>query len=66
MVRVSGRAKEMKRVCWLIVAALLTACSPAPEFSNGQGQQLYLTPISAPPDSRFKQVASKAAARVGR
>ncbi|MGL6053293.1 MAG: TlpA family protein disulfide reductase, partial [Aeromonas salmonicida] len=30
MVRVSGRAKEMKRICWLIVAALLTACSPAP------------------------------------
>lgn len=32
-------------------------------LSNGQGQQLYLTPISAPPDSRFKQVASKAAAQ---
>ncbi|MGL6050964.1 MAG: peroxiredoxin family protein [Aeromonas salmonicida] len=42
MVRVSGRAKEMKRICWLIVAALLTACSPAPEFSNDQGQPVTL------------------------
>ncbi len=30
MVRVSARVQELKRICWLIVAGLLTACSPPP------------------------------------
>ncbi|MFB0768543.1 TlpA family protein disulfide reductase [Aeromonas salmonicida] len=49
MVRVSGRAQEMKRICWMIVAALLTACSPAPEFSNGQGQPVTLAQFAGKP-----------------
>ncbi|MCH7374115.1 TlpA family protein disulfide reductase [Aeromonas sp. MR19] len=49
MVRVSGRAKEMKRICWLIVAGLLSACTPAPEFTNGQGQPVALAQFAGKP-----------------
>ena len=42
MVRVSGGATELKRICWLIVAGLLGACSPAPEFSDGSGEPVSL------------------------
>lgn len=49
MVRVSGRAKEMKRICWLIVAGLLSACSPASEFTNGQGQPVALADFAGKP-----------------
>ncbi|WP_042013944.1 TlpA family protein disulfide reductase [Aeromonas fluvialis] len=42
MVRVSGGATELKRICWLIVAWLLSACSPAPEFSDGSGEPVSL------------------------
>lgn len=49
MVRVSGTGKELKRICWLIVAGLLSACSPAPEFTNGQGQPVALTQFAGKP-----------------
>lgn len=49
MVRVSGTGKELKRICWLIVAGLLSACSPAPEFTNGQGQPVALAQFAGKP-----------------
>lgn len=42
MVRVSGSGKELKRICWLIVASLLGACTPAPEFTDAMGQTVAL------------------------
>ncbi|BBR39199.1 thioredoxin [Aeromonas veronii] len=42
MVRVSGSGKELKRICWLIVAGLLGACTPAPEFTDAKGQPVSL------------------------
>ncbi|MGY3896484.1 TlpA disulfide reductase family protein [Aeromonas enterica] len=49
MVRVSGSGKELKRICWLIVAALLSACTPTPEFTNGQGQPATLAQFAGQP-----------------
>ncbi|MGL5128250.1 MAG: TlpA family protein disulfide reductase [Aeromonas popoffii] len=49
MVRVSGSGKELKRICWLIVAGLLSACSPAPEFTNGLGQPVTLAQFAGKP-----------------
>ncbi|HDO1382200.1 TPA: TlpA family protein disulfide reductase [Aeromonas veronii] len=43
MVRVSGSGKELKRICWLIVAGLLAACTPAPEFTDAKGQPISLS-----------------------
>ena len=42
MVRVSGSGKELKRICWLIVAGLLGACTPAAEFTDAKGQPVSL------------------------
>lgn len=42
MVRVSGSGKELKRICWLIVAGLLAACTPAAEFTDAKGQPVSL------------------------
>ncbi|MBL0624074.1 TlpA disulfide reductase family protein [Aeromonas veronii] len=42
MVRVSGSGKELKRICWLIVAGLLGACTPAAEFTDAKGQPISL------------------------
>ncbi|WP_043761565.1 TlpA family protein disulfide reductase [Aeromonas taiwanensis] len=49
MGRVSGKAMEMKRICWLIVATLLTACSPAPHFTDSAGQRVSLTAFEGKP-----------------
>ncbi|KEP89898.1 TlpA family protein disulfide reductase [Aeromonas caviae] len=49
MVRVSGKAMEMKRVCWLIVATLLGACSPAPDFTDGAGKKVSLADLGGKP-----------------
>ncbi|WP_461606554.1 TlpA family protein disulfide reductase [Aeromonas rivipollensis] len=49
MDRVSGRAVEMKRICWLIVAALLGACTPAPQFIDGTGNNLSLSALTGKP-----------------
>ncbi|MDM5086652.1 TlpA family protein disulfide reductase [Aeromonas rivipollensis] len=49
MGRVSGRAVEMKRICWLIVAALLGACTPAPQFTDGTGKNLSLSALAGKP-----------------
>ncbi|PNO57185.1 thioredoxin [Aeromonas caviae] len=49
MGRVSGRAVEMKRICWLIVAALLGACTPAPQFIDGTGNNLSLSALTGKP-----------------
>ncbi|MFM5163475.1 TlpA family protein disulfide reductase [Aeromonas rivipollensis] len=49
MGRVSGRAVEMKRICWLIVAALLGACTPAPQFIDGTGNNLSLSALAGKP-----------------
>mgnify|MGYP003552818394 CR=1 FL=1 len=46
MGRVSGKDMEMKRICWLIVATLLGACSPAPDFTDETGN--YFAPWCAP------------------
>ncbi|XEI31673.1 TlpA family protein disulfide reductase [Aeromonas veronii] len=42
MVRVSSSGKELKRICWLIVAGLLAACTPAAEFTDAKGQPVSL------------------------
>jgi thiol-disulfide isomerase/thioredoxin len=42
MVRVSGSGKELKRICWLIVAGLLAACTPAAEFTDATGLPVCL------------------------
>ncbi|MEZ6929256.1 TlpA disulfide reductase family protein [Aeromonas sp. S16(2024)] len=49
MGRVSGRAVEMKRICWLIVATLLGACSPAPQFIDGEGKNVSLSALAGKP-----------------
>ena len=33
---------KWKRICWLIVATLLGACSPAPDFTDGAGKKVSL------------------------
>lgn len=49
MVRVSGSGKELKRICWLIVAGLLGACTPAPEFTEAAGQTVALDHFAGKP-----------------
>ncbi|TNI23401.1 TlpA family protein disulfide reductase [Aeromonas dhakensis] len=49
MVRVSAREQELKRICWLIVAGLLTACSPAPQFTDSQHQPVALADFTGKP-----------------
>lgn len=49
MVRVSGIGKELKRICWLIVAGLLGACTPAPEFTDATGQSVSLRHFAGKP-----------------
>ncbi|HHQ4596791.1 TPA: TlpA disulfide reductase family protein [Aeromonas veronii] len=49
MVRVSGSGKELKRICWLIVAGLLGACIPAPEFTDAKGQPISLRHFAGKP-----------------
>ena len=49
MVRVSGSGKELKRICWLIVAGLLGACTPAPEFTDATGQSVSLRHFAGKP-----------------
>ncbi|WP_421207577.1 TlpA disulfide reductase family protein [Aeromonas enteropelogenes] len=49
MVRVSGSGKELKRICWAIVAGLLSACTPAPEFTDARGQPLSLSHFAGKP-----------------
>ena len=49
MVRVSGSGKELKRICWLIVAGLLGACTPAPEFTDAKGQPISLRHFAGKP-----------------
>ncbi len=39
----------MKRICWLIVAALLGACTPAPQFTDGTGKNLSLSALTGKP-----------------
>lgn len=39
----------MKRICWLIVAALLGACTPAPQFIDGTGNNLSLSALTGKP-----------------
>ncbi|BDC82961.1 TlpA family protein disulfide reductase [Aeromonas hydrophila] len=48
MVRVSARVQELKRICWLIVAGLLTACPP-PQFTDSQNQPVALTDFAGKP-----------------
>ncbi|MFQ1688592.1 TlpA family protein disulfide reductase [Aeromonas veronii] len=49
MVRVSGSGKELKRICWLIVASLLGACTPAPEFTDARGKSVSLRHFAGKP-----------------
>ena len=49
MVRVSGSGKELKRICWLIVAGLLGACTPAAEFTDATGQSVSLRHFAGKP-----------------
>ncbi|MCH7370703.1 TlpA disulfide reductase family protein [Aeromonas sp. MR16] len=49
MRRVSRRGMEMKRICWLIVASLLGACTPAPSFTDGAGKQIGLEQLGGKP-----------------
>ena len=49
MVRVSGSGKELKRICWLIVAGLLGACTPAAEFTDATGQSFSLRHFAGKP-----------------
>ncbi|MGL4715926.1 MAG: TlpA family protein disulfide reductase [Aeromonas sp.] len=49
MARVSGDAKELKRICWLIVAGLLGACSPAAEFTDPAGQPVAISDFAGKP-----------------
>ena len=39
----------MKRICWLIVATLLGACTPAPQFIDGTGKNLSLSALTGKP-----------------
>lgn len=49
MVRVSARVQELKRICWLIVAGLLTACSPPSQFTDSQNQPVVLADFAGKP-----------------
>lgn len=49
MGRVSGKDMEMKRICWLIVATLLGACSPAPQLTDGTGNNISLSALAGKP-----------------
>lgn len=49
MVRVSGSGGELKRICWLIVAGLLGACTPSPEFTDATGQPVGLRHLRGKP-----------------
>lgn len=49
MVRVSARVQELKRICWLIVAGLLTVCSPAPQFTDSQHLPVALADFAGKP-----------------
>ena len=49
MVRVSGSGKELKRICWLIVAGMLGACTPAPEFTDTAGHTVALDHFAGKP-----------------
>ncbi|MBL0512547.1 TlpA disulfide reductase family protein [Aeromonas media] len=49
MGRVSGKDMEMKRICWLIVATLLGACSPAPDFTDETGKSISLSALAGKP-----------------
>lgn len=49
MVRVSARVQELKRICWLIVAGLLTACSPAPQFTDSKNLPVALADFAGKP-----------------
>ncbi|MEG0006794.1 MAG: TlpA disulfide reductase family protein [Aeromonas sp.] len=49
MRRVSRRGLEMKRICWLIVASLLGACSPAPSFTDARGKSVSLSDFAGKP-----------------
>lgn len=49
MLRVSARGLKMKRICWLFVAALLGACSPAPSFTDAGGKRIKLTEFAGKP-----------------
>ncbi|WP_324002169.1 TlpA family protein disulfide reductase [Aeromonas dhakensis] len=49
MVRVSARVQELKRICWLIVAGLLTACSPAPQFTDSENLPVALADFAGKP-----------------
>lgn len=49
MVKVSARVQELKRICWLIVAGLLTACSPPPPFTDSQNQPVALADFAGKP-----------------
>ena len=39
----------MKRICWLIVATLLGACSPAPDFTDETGKSISLSALAGKP-----------------
>lgn len=39
----------MKRICWLIVASLLGACTPAPSFTDATGQSVGLSDFTGKP-----------------
>ncbi len=39
----------MKRICWLIVATLLGACTPAPQFIDGAGNNVSLSALTGKP-----------------
>lgn len=39
----------MKRICWLIVATLLGACSPVPSFTDAAGKRVALTEFAGKP-----------------
>ncbi|WP_324037492.1 TlpA family protein disulfide reductase [Aeromonas dhakensis] len=49
MVRVSARVQELKRICWLIVAGLLTACSPTPQFTDSKNLPVALADFAGKP-----------------
>jgi thiol-disulfide isomerase/thioredoxin len=39
----------MKRICWLIVAAVLGGCSPAPSFTDAAGKPVSLSDFAGKP-----------------
>ena len=42
-------AKELIRMCWPLLAGLLSACSPAPEFTDSSGQPVTLRHFAGRP-----------------